>query len=117
MKLTELHDWEIRRIEVEHESKSAKLLLHYPVTNQNAIVNIDGIKRFFASGMMLQNVILDVLIFESYSSSDYLEHCKKLLNLNTATFDKGTVVFYIEPSVGVEVACLCHHVDLTELYS
>ena len=117
MKLIELHDWEIKRIEAEHESKSAKLHLYYPVTNKKAIVSIDGIKRFYASGMMLQNVILDVLIFESDSSSDYLDHCKKLLNLNTATLDKGAVVFYIEPSVGVEIACLCSHVDVTELQS
>ena len=117
MKLTELHDWEIRRVEVEHESKSAKLHLYYPVTNKKAMVNLDGIRRFHASGMMLQNVILDVLIFESDSSSNYLDHCKKLLNLNTATFDNGAVVFYIEPSVGVEIACLCNHVDVTELQS
>ena len=102
-------------MEVEHESKSANLTAYHPGTNKRATVKIDGVKRFHASGMMMQNVILDALIFESEVSCNYLDHCKKLLNLHTDTFDNNTLVFYIEPSVGIEIACSCGSVDVIEI--
>ncbi len=117
MKLTELHDWEIRCVEAEHESKSANLYIHHSETRRNLIIRILGIKRFYASDMMLQNVILDVLMLKPNSSSGYLEHCKNLLNLADVTFDRDDIIFYIEPSVGVEIACLCHSVELSEVSS
>ncbi|AMX02297.1 hypothetical protein [Microbulbifer thermotolerans] len=115
MNLSYLHDWEIRGIDVDHDKKSLKIYLLEPVDNKNAVLVCNEVKRFFASGMMLQNVILDVLVFEENDSSDYLEYCKKMLNLKTVSFDSRSCIMYIEPSVGIEVACYCKSINLNVL--
>lgn len=115
MNLYDLHDWEIRSIDVNHEIKSLKLSLLEPVGNKNAILTCNEVKRFCATGMMLQNVILDVLIFEENIASDYFEHCKKMLNLKTVSFDSHPYIIYIEPSVGIEVVCYCKSIKLDVL--
>jgi hypothetical protein len=110
MDLTKLHDWEITGIHSDRGRRKVEITLLEPIQNIEALLLLNGVKRFFASGMMMQNVILDVLLFEDNTDSDYFRHCKNLLNLKETSFD-GLCLVYLEPTVGIEVACYCESIE------
>ena len=112
MEVTDLHDWEIRSIHIDRESKTVSIGICFPPENRDIVLKLDGVRRFYASEMMLQNVILDVQIFSSDVESAYLVHCKKVLHLKDFPSTDGLQVIYIEPSVGIEVACYCESIEI-----
>ncbi|HEW97547.1 MAG: hypothetical protein DRR16_27710 [Candidatus Parabeggiatoa sp. nov. 3] len=107
MNLPDLHDWEIKAILTDHNVQSVIIQLLFPETDETASITLKGVTHFQASEMMLQNVILDVLVFKSVVESDYFEHCKKVLDIRNDFFSENNNVkiLYVEPSVGVELAC------------
>ncbi len=115
MEFRMLHDWEIMAIATLQDEKKVQLDLAGPSSENSAMkLSFSGVVRFYASGMMLQNVILDTLTFTSSDESEYFSFCKKVLNLKGSEFepDSQLKVFYIEPSVGVEIACLCEGITI-----
>ena len=107
MNLPDLHDWEIEAILTDHNAQLVTIRLRFPETSDTASITFKGVSHFHASKMMLQNVILDVLIFETAVQSDYFEYCKKVLHISHDFFSENSQVkiLYIEPSVGFELAC------------
>ncbi len=105
--LPELHDWEIIRVSSDRFNETIEINLHFPETDEYASLLLEGVKQFFLSGMMIQNVILDLLLFETKSNSDYFKYCCNLLNIDPSVFSEAakTKIIYFEPSVGAELAC------------
>lgn len=113
MQISDLHDWEIKSIETDHKSRSVILKLQKElVASKNIVVFLDGVEQFHATGMKLQNVVLDAVLFDMESKSDDLEYCKKVLGRKDLKLDGTMVIFYIEPSVGVELVCFCQKCDI-----
>jgi len=107
MNLPDIHDWEINAILTDHNAQSVIIQLRFPETDQTASMILKGVSHFHAGNMRLQNVILDVLVFETAVESDYFEYCKKVLHIGNDFFSENNPVqiLYVEPSVGVELAC------------
>jgi hypothetical protein len=108
--IPDLHDWEITGLDINREVKEIVIKLWFPDTDEKAQLLLEGVSRFSCSGVMLQNVILDFLVFEKNSESDYLKYCYKALNIDSSVFvirdsDENNKVLFIEPSVGMELAC------------
>lgn len=105
--VSSLHDWEILGVNICRYTKIAELSLYFPGNDAKTVLRISGIRRFILSGMMLQNVILDVLLFDEVIDSDYFEHCCQLLDIESSIFEQenGLKLIYFEPSVGAELAC------------
>ena len=105
--LTNLHDWELVEIAIDRFDQTVKIILKMPETNEQKSLFFHGVKKFYLSGMTIQNVILDVLLFEKANESDYFEHCCSVLNIDSSIFidDSKNKIIYFEPSVGAELAC------------
>jgi len=114
--LPDLHDWEILGVRIDRFSRIAEITLHFPDEGRNAILRFYEVKKFFLSEMRIQNVILDMLLFDARSESDYFIRSCQLLGINPPDFDQqsGQKVLYIEPSVGVEMACCFSHFEYIE---
>jgi len=106
-KIPDIHDWEILGVNVNRFTHVAEICLHYPDKKNDALLRLYDVQKFFLSKMMLQNVILDVLLFETSDNSDYFTHCCQLLRIKPSEFDKNDKqnILYLEPSVGAELAC------------
>jgi hypothetical protein len=110
MNLPDLHDWEIKGILTDHHTQSVIIQLQFVKTNERvetANLILKGVSHFHACEMMLQNVILDALVFETAVESNYFAYCKKVLHITNNFFNENNKVkiLYLEPSVGVELAC------------
>jgi len=105
MNLPNLHDWEIKAIITDYDEQLVIIQLQFLEANGN--LTLKGVSHFHASNMMLQNVILDVLIFETAIKSNYFDYCKNVLHIGNDFFNKNKniKILYIEPSVGVELVC------------
>lgn len=106
-KLPNMHDWEIEGVTADRFANTVKISLNLPTNNEKATLTLGGVKSFFLSGMAMQNVILDLLLFKETNDSDYYDHCRKTLKIESSIFqtDKNIKLIYFEPSVGAEIAC------------
>ena len=105
--LPDLHDWEIVKVATDRITLTVEIVLNLPETNEKAVLLLWGVSSFYLSGMLIQNVILDLLLFENDSESDYLKYCCSLLKITPSifkTYSKNKII-YFEPSVGAEIAC------------
>ena len=116
IQISDLHDWEIFGVNINRFNKTAEVILHLPDKGSDAILRLQGVQKFFLSGMMVQNVILDVLIFEESSNSDYFMRSCQLLKVKPSEFEQQVEhkILYIEPTVGTELACYFSHFKLIE---
>lgn len=107
LRIPTLHDWEILGINVSRFTKTAEIILYSPEKDANAVLRFNGVQRFFLSEMMFQNVILDVLLFDEVSDSDYFKRSCQLVGIKPSNFGqrKEFKLIYFEPSVGAELAC------------
>ncbi|SEB19024.1 hypothetical protein [Marinobacterium iners] len=114
--MSDLHDWEIYGLDINRDDRKIIINIWFPDTGSKAQIILEGVSKFLFNGAMLQNVILDVLIFEEASSSDYFKYGCKILNIDSSFFDgkEGFKLIYIEPSVGVELSCLCKKITYEE---
>lgn len=105
--LPNLHDWEVVEIAVDRFRHTVKIVLKMPETNEQKSLFLRGVSRFYLSGMTMQNVILDLLLFENVSESDYFGHCCSILKIDSSIFvdDSKNKIIYFEPSIGAEIAC------------
>jgi hypothetical protein len=105
--LPNLHDWEVIEIAIDRFDHIIKIILKMPETNEQTSLFLQGVSKFYLSGMTIQNVILDLLLFEEASESDYFEHCCSILKIDSSIFlgDSKNKIIYFEPSVGAEIAC------------
>lgn len=106
----DFHDWEITGLDIDRETKEVVIKLWFPDSGEKARLFLNGVSRLSCSGVMLQNVILDFLVFEKHSESDYLKFCYKTLSIDSSVFairdtDENNKVLFVEPSVGMELAC------------
>jgi len=105
--LLNFHDWEIVGVSIDRNQATAEIFIIKPETNESVSFRFEGVRKFYLSNMMIQNVILDLLIFEKASDSDYFGHCCSLLDIDASEYKNlspGKMI-YIEPSVGAEFAC------------
>ena len=104
--LPNLHDWEIVEVAIDRFNHTVKIVLKMPATNEQKSLILRGVSRFYLSGMTIQNVILDLLLFEEAIESDYFEHCCSVLKIDASIFidDSKNKILYFEPSVGAEIA-------------
>ena len=102
-----LHDWEIVGVSIDGTNNTVNIFMNMPVTQEQGRLYLSGVSHLFISKMMMQNVILDVLLFDSAIDSDYFSHCCSLLNIDSSFFQGNTEnkIIYFEPSVGAEIAC------------
>lgn len=110
LNLPDLHDWEINEVRVNHSLKTVDLYLSDPINGQRIKLYFNGVKKLYISGMMIQNVILDFLMFDGDSSSEYFNYCKEMLGISEVESD--FFILYIEPSVGMEVVCYFHYLEV-----
>jgi len=105
--LPDLHDWEIIEIALDRFKHTIKFVLTMPATNEKKTLILQGVSKFFLTGMAIQNVILDLILFEEDSDSDYFKHCCSILKIAPSSFanNKSDKIIYFEPSVGAEIAC------------
>ncbi|WP_020590762.1 hypothetical protein [Kiloniella laminariae] len=113
------HDWEITGLDINRENKTLAVKLWFPDTDEKVHLLLEGVSRFSCSGAMLQNVILDFLVFEKHSESNYLKYCYKVLDIDSSVFcthgsDENNKILFIEPSVGMELAC-CYQLLTQEI--
>ena len=101
------HDWEIVGVSIDRNKATAEIFIVKPGTNEGVSFLFDGVRKFYLSNMMIQNVILDLLLFEKASDSDYFGHCCSLLDIDASEYGNlfSGKMIYIEPSVGAEIAC------------
>ena len=116
IQIPDLHDWEIFGISINRFNKTAEIILHFPDKGSDAILRLEGVQKFFLSGLMIQNVILDVLIFEKASNSDYFMRSCQLLRIKPSDFEQEVEqkILYVEPTVGAELACCFSHFKFVE---
>jgi len=102
-----LHDWEITCICTDRINNSVELYITNPDSNEKVLIIFHNVKSFYMSEMLMQNVILDVLLFEQIETSDYYIHCCKVLNIEHELLRlyHDNKIIYFEPSVGAEIAC------------
>ncbi|HHJ39741.1 MAG TPA: hypothetical protein ENJ86_09815 [Methylothermaceae bacterium] len=107
LQISTLHDWEILGVNVSRFTRTAEIILYLPDKDKKIILRFKGVQRFFLSEMMFQNVILDVLLFDKVSDSDYFKRGCELLEIKPPYFEqeKQFKLIYFEPSVGAELAC------------
>ncbi len=112
-----LHDWEILGVNVSRFTRKAEIILYSPDKDTEAVLRLNGVQRFFLSEMMLQNVILDVQLFDEINDSDYLERGLRLLGMESFNFgqEKGLKLIYFEPSVGAELTCCFSEFEFIEI--
>ena len=105
--LPDLHDWEIIEIALDRFKHTIKIVLMMPETNEKKTLLLRGVSKFFLTGMAIQNVILDLILFEEDSESAYFKHCCSVLKITPSTFanNENNKIIYFEPSVGAEIAC------------
>lgn len=107
LQIQTLHDWEILGVNVSRFTRTAEITLYSPDQDAKKVLRFSGVQKFFLSEMMLQNVILDVILFDTVSDSDYFKRGCQLLEINASNFgkEKESMLIYVEPSVGAELAC------------
>lgn len=105
--LPDMHDWEIEGVNADRFGNTVKIFLNIPANDEKSSLTLRGVKRFFLSNMAMQNVILDLLIFNEIEDSDYFGHCCRILKIESSIFrsEKNIKLIYFEPSVGAELAC------------
>ena len=111
-----LHDWEILGVNVSRFTRTAEITLYLPDNDAKAVLQLNGVQRFFLSEMMFQNVILDVLLFDEVNDSNYFKRGCQLLGIRSSSFgqEKGLKLIYFEPAVGAELACSFSEFEFTE---
>jgi len=112
--LLNFHDWEIVGVSIDRNQATAEIFIVKPETHEGVSFYFEGVRKFYLSNMMIQNVILDLLIFEKASESDYFGHCCSLLDIDTLEYENlypGKMI-YIEPSVGAEIACFYEEIHI-----
>ena len=118
MKLIEfekLHDWEIVNISTNLSNKLLIIEIIHPENGESKKIEFIDVFEMNISKVKLQNVILDVIIFEESCDSDYFKYCSKILNINDLTIFSEYCLIYFEPSVGAEIACVCREIIVTAL--
>ena len=105
--LPDLHDWEITGVFVDRYESTVEITFISPERDKFSMLLLEGVTEYYLSNMIMQNVILDVMVFEENKDSVYLQHCYSILGLDEALFELGesNKIIYFEPSVGVEIAC------------
>lgn len=116
MRLPNLHDWEIVSLEINNCGEEVVIGLFYPGSESRAQLVLGGVTHFVCSELRLQNVILDMMLFERNLDSDYLDYCYEVLDINCSVFDQNTIletskIVFLESSVGAELACCCKFFD------
>ncbi|RFA30102.1 hypothetical protein CAI21_07835 [Alkalilimnicola ehrlichii] len=103
----DLHDWEIVSVEVDRDGGVVSIDLCSEGRVEEGVLRFQGVKEFYLSGMRMQNVILDFVLFDTDVISEDFSRCCRLLGLDRLPVAvlHGDVMVYIEPSVGAELAC------------
>jgi len=108
--LEKLHDWEIISVSTDLIKKMLTIEVIQPEEKLYKKINFIDVFEFYLSKMRMQNVILDVMILKKNSNSDYYDYCLKLLNIEKLKVPSNFSLIYFEPSVGVEIACICREI-------
>lgn len=110
--ITSMHDWEITGIVTDREKKQVQLHLK-TFAGESVALTLVGVKKLIVSGMTIQNVILDPLLFDKSTRSDDFFYCCRKLGISPLDFDGGkSLILYLEPSVGAEIIGLIENVYL-----
>ena len=80
-KFKNLHDWEIINIATYFKIKTIKITIKHPEKDEFLILEFYDVLEIYISKMKLQNVILDVLVFEDSCDNEYFKYCLKILNI------------------------------------
>lgn len=115
MQLIDLHDWEVVGIEINKKlTDEIYLKLENLELQKKITLILRGVTKFYASDMMVQNVILDVMLYTENEESSYFKFCREKLALNSNFFNENPdkKILYIEPSVGVEVASVIESFEI-----
>lgn len=105
--VTNIHDFEIKGLSFDRNSKILRLDLTNESGDLNCWMYFYEVEEFWAEGFNKQNVVLDLISLESDSTSDYFRYCLNKLNLNQDNLPRGKKIVYIEPSIGLEIVCCC----------
>jgi len=106
--LFELHDWEIACISSNRSNKVIKICLKMPQTSEEKILRLINVSHFYLNEMTIQNVILDVILFDKqHKNEDYFSHVCSVLKIKPTFFleHPDSKIIYFEPSIGAELAC------------
>jgi hypothetical protein len=105
--LHHLHDCEIIGIFTDRNNNFVEITIAMIENDDRLCIILHNVSHFFMSHMLTQNVILDLLLFDSHSESDYFFHCCDILDIDPENFNfnKNTKIIYFEPSIGAEIAC------------
>lgn len=106
--MIDVHDYSIIGVEVNPDGNEVTLTLNGPSGEYAGALKLNGVEVLFVDGFSLQNVVLDVKLFSSPEVSfEYKRACELLgLDYSKQALDCGKSIFFIEASVGAEVACL-----------
>jgi len=109
-----LHDFEIVSIETNRKNRCVIIGLIDYSANKSLRLILNGVKIIYCAGLSMQNVILDAQIFIKQEKSEYYEFCREKLGLNDSFFEENPnlAVLYLEPSVGLELACIFSEIKL-----
>lgn len=113
MKLIEfekLHDWEVVNISTNRSKKLLTIEIIHPENCESKKIEFIDVFEMYISKIKLQNVILDVIVFEESCDSDYFKYCSKILNITDFTIFPEYCLIYFEPSVGAEIICVCREI-------
>lgn len=104
----DLHDWEIVGINISRHPKEVLIELELPEENKKILLTLKKVNSFFCSEFKLQNVILDCMIFEKHSISEYFRNGLDILGVNSEVFNESSKIklVYFEPSNGALLICL-----------
>ncbi len=109
-----LHDCEVVSISTDRRKRHVVINLIDHTGTKNIRMTLDGVHKMYCTGLSMQNVILDAQIFMKKEKSEYYDFCQETLGLSNNFFEEhpNLAVLYLEPSVGLELACIFSEISI-----